>query len=134
MPTAEPWGTLGDSVRLEVPADPAMVRLARITASSMLGRLGFTYDEVEDVRLAVDELCWALAGPGTNVTSLTLVCTVLEDAVGFEGHVAPSDASGAVPALSPMTARILERLVDSYEVIPSNGSVGAGFRMVKRRS
>jgi hypothetical protein len=131
---AEPWGTLGDSVRLEVPADPAMVRLARITASSMLGRLGFTYDAVEDVRLAVDELCWTVAGPGTAVRSLTLVCTVLEDAVGFEGRVSPEAPSGAAPVLSPMTARILERLVDSYEVLPSNGTLGAGFRMVKRRS
>jgi serine/threonine-protein kinase RsbW len=130
----EPWGQLGDQVRLEVPADPTMVRLARITASSVLGRMGFTYDEVEDVRLAVDELCWAVAGPGAKVSSLVLVCTVLDEAVQFEGHVAGGPDATGTPVLSSMTARILDRLVDSYEILAPDDAAGAGFRMVKRRS
>jgi hypothetical protein len=118
-----------------VPAHPSMLRLARITASSMVGRLGFSYDEVEDVRLAVDELCWAITGAGAEGGSLTLVCTVLDEAVQFEGFLAIAGEAGATPvSLSSMTSRILDRLVDSYEVLPPNGTTGPGFRMVKRRA
>jgi len=131
----EPWGTLGDEVRLVVPADPGMLRLTRLTASSMVGRLGYSYDEVEDVRLAVDELCWAITGIGAEGSSLALVCTVLDGAVQFEGHlISGAGSAGEAITLSSMTSRILERLVDSFEILAPNGTNGPGFRMVKRRA
>src|SRR3954470_14175916 len=53
-----------DEVRLAVPAMPEFLRLARVTASGPASRLGFSFDEVEDLRLAIDELCYALIGRG----------------------------------------------------------------------
>jgi hypothetical protein len=112
-----------------------MLRLARITASGMVGRLGYSYDEVEDIRLAVDELCWAIAGTSADGATLELVFTVLDEAVQFDGHLlSDAGSTGEAVRLSPMTARILDRLVDSYEMLPPNGSTGPGFRMVKRRA
>src|SRR5207244_330326 len=57
----ERLGTGGD-VRLVVPAAPEYLRLVRLTAAGMASRLGFTFDEVEDLRIAVDELCFHLLG------------------------------------------------------------------------
>ena len=51
-----------DHIRLSVPADTRYARLARLTAASLAGRDGFTYDEVEDVRIAVSEACALLLG------------------------------------------------------------------------
>lgn len=130
----EPWGTSGDEVTLVVPADPGSLRLARVTASSILGRLGFSYDEVEDVRLAVDELCWAVTGSGAAGGSFSMTCTVLDDAVQFEGRLRDGPGARTGVSLSAMTSRILDRLVDQYEVLPPDGTAGAGFRMVKRRA
>ena len=48
----------GDEIRLRVPITPDLVRLVRVVASGLASRLGFPIDAVEDVRLAVDELCW----------------------------------------------------------------------------
>ena len=50
-------------IDLEVPAQPAFARLARLTAARLARRHGFTYREVEDLRLAVDEAMVALLAP-----------------------------------------------------------------------
>ena len=52
----------GGDVRLVVPAAAEYLRLVRLTAAGMASRLGFTFDEVEDLRIAVDELCFHLLG------------------------------------------------------------------------
>jgi RNA polymerase sigma-B factor len=61
-----------DEVRLTVPAMPEFLRLARVTAAGLASRMGFSLDEVEDLRLAIDELCFTLTGahgrPGGTVT------------------------------------------------------------------
>src|SRR2546425_981063 len=57
MATSEP-ASMSDEVRLAVPATPEFVRLARVTAAGLASRLGFTFDDVDDLRLAIDELCF----------------------------------------------------------------------------
>ncbi|MBA2438406.1 MAG: anti-sigma B factor RsbW, partial [Acidimicrobiia bacterium] len=52
----------GEQVRLVMPATPELLRVARLTAAGLASRLGFSFDEVEDVKIAVDELCFALVG------------------------------------------------------------------------
>jgi len=44
-------------VLLRLPGEPAFLRVARVTASGLASRMGFSIDEVDDLRLAVDELC-----------------------------------------------------------------------------
>ena len=61
MEREEELGRGGD-VRLVVPAAPEYLRLVRLTAAGLASRLGFTFDEVEDLRIAVDELCFHLLG------------------------------------------------------------------------
>jgi hypothetical protein len=47
-----------EEIRLIVPAEPAFSRVARVAAGGLAARLGFSYDEIEEVRLAVAE-AWA---------------------------------------------------------------------------
>ena len=42
----------GDSIKLTVPATAAAVRITRVGAAGVATRAGFTYREVEEVRLA----------------------------------------------------------------------------------
>lgn len=122
-----------DEVRLVVPAMPEFLRLARVTAAGLASRLGFSFDQVEDLRLAIDELCYSLTGsagrPGTVQVRYLLSADSL-DIIG-EGRFDTTD--GEVPAvrLSELSAVILDALVDEHEL--SVSPAGPQFRLVKRR-
>jgi serine/threonine-protein kinase RsbW len=47
----------GDVVEVRVPASAAYVSTLRITAASLAARCELTIDDIEDLRLAVDEAC-----------------------------------------------------------------------------
>jgi anti-sigma regulatory factor (Ser/Thr protein kinase) len=120
-----------DEVRLAVPARPEFLRLARVTAAGLASRLGFTFDQVEDLRLAIDELCYGLTGnfgrPGTVHVRYLLSEDTL--AVEGEGHF---DGEVAKTELSELSEVILTALVDEHELFV--GPDGPRFRMVKRRT
>src|SRR4051795_2514319 len=49
--------TLSDTVELRVPADPAYLAVIRTATAGLAARLDLTLDEIEDLRIAVDEAC-----------------------------------------------------------------------------
>jgi serine/threonine-protein kinase RsbW len=60
----------GDVVELRLPADGAYLSVLRTATAGLAARLDFTLDEIEDLRIAVDEACAMLlaqAIPGTNL-------------------------------------------------------------------
>ena len=48
-------------VVLDVPAEIEQIQLARLVAAGLASRLGFDYDDIEDLRIGVDELQTAIA-------------------------------------------------------------------------
>jgi serine/threonine-protein kinase RsbW len=64
--TNSAWGvavkTDADTVELRVPADPAYLAVIRTTTAGLAARLDLTLDEIEDLRIAVDEACGLLLG------------------------------------------------------------------------
>jgi serine/threonine-protein kinase RsbW len=60
----------GDRVAIRVPADGAYVATLRLATASLAARCDLTVDDIEDLRLAVDEACsllLALAAPGRTL-------------------------------------------------------------------
>jgi serine/threonine-protein kinase RsbW len=47
----------GDAVEVRIPADVLYVSTLRLTAASLAARCDLTIDDIEDLRLAVDEAC-----------------------------------------------------------------------------
>ena len=120
-----------DEVRLAVPASPEFLRLARVTATGLASRLGFTFDEVEDLRLAIDELCYALIGSKGRTGTVDLRYVVLGEALEVEG-VGHFEETVADITLSELSERILTALVDEHDLAPTDGH--PRFRLLKRRS
>jgi serine/threonine-protein kinase RsbW len=56
----------GDVVELRLPADGAYLSVLRTATAGLAARLDFTLDEIEDLRIAVDEAC-ALLLPDLRV-------------------------------------------------------------------
>jgi serine/threonine-protein kinase RsbW len=69
-------GVFPEQIRLALPAEPEYGRLARITASSLALRMGFTFPEIEDLRLAVDETIILLLRPEGRSGEIAITFTV----------------------------------------------------------
>jgi serine/threonine-protein kinase RsbW len=121
-----------DEVRLTVPAMPEFLRLARVTAAGLASRMGFSLDQVEDLRLAIDELCFTLTGshgrPGGSVEMRYLIGDDYLEVCG-EGHFGGAHQP---PQLSELSEVILSALVDEHEVSGRDG--GPRFWLLKRLS
>ena len=126
----------GGDVRLVVPAAPEYLRLVRLTAAGLASRLGFTFDEVEDLRIAVDELCFHLLGEADNghdgsadPRTMDLTYSAGADSITITGL---TGLNGPIPEPSELSKQILDALVDEHEV--GGGDDGmVRFRLTKQR-
>lgn len=46
-----------DAVDLIIPAKPEYVGIVRLTTSGVANRMGYSYDDIEDIKIAVSEAC-----------------------------------------------------------------------------
>ena len=116
-----------DEIRLVVPAAPEFARLARLTVAGLAPRLGFTYDEVEDVRIAVGEACSLLIEHADRAGSIELLFKVRQTAL----EVTVTSSAGGDPRAAVeagLSRQILEAVVDSFDLSDD------GVHMSKRRS
>jgi len=127
----------GDRVSLQFPARGDLVVLARLVSSAIATRVGFDIEELEDLRLAVGELCLlALQGSDARHGDLQLEFTISEDSLDIScthGGAAPPDGSRTdeIAETDELSEQILSALVDEHGREQEDGSVRAWLR--KRR-
>jgi serine/threonine-protein kinase RsbW len=126
----------GDRIELTFPARGDLIVLARLVTSAISARAGFDIEELEDLRLAVGELCLlTLQGHDSRYGDLRLELSVLDDAIGVQctlEHAAPSGETHPDEDESALLSqRILDALVDEHGRESQDGSVRAWLR--KRR-
>jgi serine/threonine-protein kinase RsbW len=46
-----------DVIEMKIPAKPEYVGVVRLTVSGVANRLGYSYDDIEDIKIAVAEAC-----------------------------------------------------------------------------
>src|ERR1044071_5964399 len=121
-----------DEVKLSLPSTPEFLRLARVTASGVASRMGFTVDEVEDLRLAIDELCFALTGSPPAAGTVELSYRLNGTALEIQGVGRFNGSRPTTMTLSDLSERILDALVDEHELLTSGDA--PRFRLVKQRA
>lgn len=121
-----------DGVELSIPATATLLHLARMTAAVVAARADLELDDVEDLRLAVDELCLPFLNPAEGREGRLLL------RYGWDGETIEISCTQTA---GPQTVRvddlvrdelseqILDALVDEHGVTVSDGQSGAWLRM-----
>lgn len=108
--------TAGDVVELSIPVQADLVVLARLTAATVASRSNFDVEEIEDLRLAVDELCVSLVGDergGRLALRFVRGGEDIEVSCTYHPDPVPDEAADS-PSLDGLSARILDALVDEH--------------------
>jgi serine/threonine-protein kinase RsbW len=124
-----------DRIELRFPARGNLIVLARLVTSAVSARAGFDIEELEDLRLAVGELCLlTLQGSDARSGDLCLELTVLDEAIAVTStleRAAAADAAVEGDESARLSEQILGALVDEHGRESQDGSVRAWMR--KRR-
>ncbi len=134
-----------DSVEVTIPPRPEFVSVVRLAAAAVAARQGFTYDEIEDVRLAVGEACASLIVSGTDSrhpmkVRFLLGPEALEIRVEAKAPSVMLPASRSGPASrgmpideSRMGIFLMQCVVDECQALHNETSGLSEVRLVKRR-
>lgn len=118
-------------IELVLPADTRLVRVARLVASGVATTAGFDVDEVEDLRIAVDELCTALVEGGDG-SPLLLGFDLGDGEVSVVGSTKSSGSAAFEPDRLALSRQILAVVVDDHDLNADHGQISVRLR--KRRS
>ena len=119
-----------DTVVLRLPAQAAYLSVLRTATASLASRLDFTLDDIEDLRIAVDEACAMLLSQAVAGADLTCAFELTGDAVAVNvsvptvDGVAPSRDTFAWTVLTALTGEV-DATVDIERVVT--------ISLVKRR-
>lgn len=105
------------SARLSMPAVPASLRLARLTASSLAADLDWSLDDIEDLRVAVDELT-ATVIDGADDALLELEYSRKGDGLMITGSCA---WPAPINSLDPLARELLELTADRFSLAVEDG-------------
>jgi serine/threonine-protein kinase RsbW len=115
-------------IRVAIPADARFLRVARLTAAGIASDLGFSLQDIEDLRVAVDELCAVLMDGVAPSGQLELRYVIGDGTLEILGTC---PALGVAPELHPVAAELLRMTADVFEI--ATDADGRSFRLVKHR-
>ena len=103
--------TTSDTVDLRVPADPAYLAVLRTATAGLAARLDLTLDEIEDLRIAVDEACALLLEHQTHAgeelhAAFTIRAQTLEVVVRGPARNLPEGSSFAWSVLEALVGEV----------------------------
>ncbi|MGH3713297.1 MAG: anti-sigma regulatory factor [Micromonosporaceae bacterium] len=119
-----------DIVVLTVPAEGAYLSVLRTAAAGLAARLHFTLDEIEDLRIAVDEACAMLVGDAAEGTDLSCRFSVGDNALSVAVSVAV-DGQPKLPGTQTFAWKVLTALAGEVHAEHTDGT--ATIRLTKRR-
>jgi serine/threonine-protein kinase RsbW len=111
----------GDEAEIEVsvPADPVYIRVVRLAASGVASLVGLDVEKIEDVKIAVDEMCSTLIEVGVGTPLLVRFAPPVDGTSTFrvdvEASVDPS--AGRDEHRFALSRTILGAIADHHELV-----------------
>jgi hypothetical protein len=106
---------------LTVPPFSEYLRTARLVAADAAGRAGLDYDEVEDFRIAVDELCHLLMSSTDHEISVSF--GVVGRCVMARGRTRRRPGTPLAP-LNDLSRTIIQSVADHHELVEHDEELG----------
>ena len=120
-----------DIVELRLPADGAYLSVLRTATAGLAARLDFTLDEIEDLRIAVDEACALLLVDVPENAELNCVFSLSPEALSVT-VTAPS-RTGRLPRRHTFAWTVLTALAGEVDAAISEDGL-LSINLLKRRS
>ncbi len=108
---ARPNAVTGDRVALRLPAVSAYLSVLRIATSGLAARMNFRLDEIEDLRIAVDEACVMLISAALPGANMEVEFVLAEQAL--EVAVTVPTVTGVQPATDTFSWTVLCALAEA---------------------
>jgi serine/threonine-protein kinase RsbW len=102
-----------DAVEIRLPADSAYLSVLRIATAGLAARLDFTLDEIEDLRIAVDEACAMLLSQA--VADAHLTCRFELTTETLEVTVTVPTSGGKLPERDTFSWTVLTALAGDVD-------------------
>jgi len=125
-------------VNLCVSAERDMMLVVRMTTTGVMSRAGLTLDEMDDMKMAVDEACnlMMLQKPVCRTMCVTYEYTAEDVTVSIHGQGVSDAVIGEETAdhaaMMEVVSCILESMVDEVDVTPRADGGTEAIRMVKK--
>jgi hypothetical protein len=129
----QPQPAAGDAeaIRLIFPGRGDLMVLARITAATIAAGAGFGLEDIEDLRLAVEELCLLVRGRREGVLHLSF--RFVDDELEVHCRLSPTAATTvdhpSEAELHDFSEQILDALVDDWGESSEGTAGGMWLRM-----
>jgi serine/threonine-protein kinase RsbW len=120
-----------DNVSIQIPAAPEYLKIVRLIVSGLASRLKFTIDDIEDLKIAVDELSAYLTGAQGREGHLDIGFEVYEDRIEITGAGTFSAGTKVRTELTELSRMILDTVVDDAALEQTDGV--PTFRMSKTK-
>lgn len=120
-----------DTISVKIPASPEYLKVVRLIVSGLASRLLFTIDDIEDLKIAVDELSAYLTGAQGRDGILDIACDVHDDRIEIRGSGHFSAGTKVRTDLTEISRMILDTVVDEAVLDQTDGV--PTFRFVKSK-
>jgi serine/threonine-protein kinase RsbW len=122
-----------DQVSIRMPAEGAYLSVLRTATAGLAARLDFTLDEIEDLRIAVDEACGMLLAQAPSGASLECDFTLGDDYMSIA--VSAPSRQAKPPARDTFAWTVLSALAGSADSwTDSGGKVTVLLRKMRESS
>lgn len=123
-----------DRITLTVPSRAEYARTVRMTASALVGRADATYDDLDDVRIAAEEVFVYACDHAGTASDVTVVFELEEGSIDIRVRLEGGDRVTGEDAerRAAYATFLLQSVTDHYEL--SSDLDGAYLRVTKRFS
>lgn len=110
-----------DNISIQIPASPEYLKVVRLIVAGLASRLRFNIDDIEDLKIGVDELSAYLTGAQGRDGQLDIGFEIHDDRIEITGTGTFSAGTKVRTELTELSRMILDTVVDDAALEQTDG-------------